>query len=77
MAIRNSRNNDLQNIKQKTKHRATQTPLKAGGELECSRRVNSSCFTCGTRPGSMDDTVVKYSSRCVAVHTDKYAMCMY
>ena len=32
----------------KTKDRVTQTPLKAGGELRCSRRVNSSCSTSGT-----------------------------
>jgi hypothetical protein len=31
------KNNDLQNIAQKTKDRATQTPLKSGGELlKCS-----------------------------------------
>ena len=29
------RNNDLQNITQKTKHRATRTPRKTGGELWC------------------------------------------
>jgi len=32
-------NNDLQNSKQKTKDRATRTPLKTGGELRCSGRV--------------------------------------
>ena len=32
-------NNDLQNITQKTKDRVTQTPLKTGGELRCSRDV--------------------------------------
>ena len=35
----------LQNITQKTKDRATQTPLKTGGECSCSGRVSSSCFT--------------------------------
>ena len=44
-------NNDLQlqNITQKTKDRATRTPLKTGGELRCYRRVSSSCSTCDTR----------------------------
>jgi hypothetical protein len=38
-------NNDLQNTTQKTKGRATHTSLKTGGELRCSGRVGSSCFT--------------------------------
>jgi hypothetical protein len=44
-------NNDLQSIAQKTKDRATRTPLETGGELICSGRVNrsSSCSTSGTR----------------------------
>jgi hypothetical protein len=29
--------NDVQNTTQKAKHLATQTPLKIGGELRCSR----------------------------------------
>jgi hypothetical protein len=33
----------------KTNDRATQTPLKTGGELKCSRRVGSSCSICGAR----------------------------
>jgi hypothetical protein len=37
-------NNDQQNI-YKTKDRVTWTPLKTGGELRCSGRVDSSCFT--------------------------------
>ena len=41
-------NSDLQNITQKTKYRAIQTPLKIGGELRYSGRVSSSCSTCGT-----------------------------
>ena len=41
-------NNDLQNITQKTKDRATAIPLKPGGELGCSGRVNSSYSTSGT-----------------------------
>jgi len=36
-------NNDLQNITQKTKDRATRTPH----DLRCSGRVGSSCSTCG------------------------------
>jgi hypothetical protein len=43
-------NNDLQNITQKTKDRATRTPIKTiEGDLRCSGRVGSSCTTCGTR----------------------------
>jgi hypothetical protein len=33
----------------KTKDRVTRTPLKTGGELRWSERVNSSCSTIGTR----------------------------
>jgi hypothetical protein len=33
----------------KTKDRVTRTPLKTGGKLRCSGRVNSSCSTSGTR----------------------------
>ena len=29
----------------KTKDRVTQTPVKTGGELRCSRKVSSSCST--------------------------------
>jgi len=32
--------NDLQNTTQKTKHWATRTPLKTGGELKCSGGVS-------------------------------------
>ena len=38
-------NNDLQNTTQKPKDRTTRTPLKTGGELMCSGRVNRSCST--------------------------------
>ena len=33
----------------KTKDRVTRTPVKTGGVLRCSERVNSSCSTSGTR----------------------------
>ena len=33
----------------KTKDRVTRTPPKTRGELRCSGRVSSSCFTSGTR----------------------------
>jgi len=33
----------------KTKDRVTQTPLKNGGELGCSRKISSSCSTSGNR----------------------------
>jgi hypothetical protein len=41
-------NNDLQNTTQKTKNWVTQTPLKTGGELICSRMVSNSGSTSGT-----------------------------
>jgi hypothetical protein len=41
-------NNDIQDTTLKTKERATQTPLKTGGELRFSRRVSSSCSTSAT-----------------------------
>jgi len=37
-------NNDLQNITQKTKHRATRTLLKIGDELRCSGTVKLLCL---------------------------------
>ena len=49
MAKRKGTNNDIQNITQKTKDRATRTSLKTGGELMCSERVGSSCSTYATR----------------------------
>jgi hypothetical protein len=33
----------------KAKDRVTRTPLKTGGELRCSGRLSSSCFTSSTR----------------------------
>ena len=42
-------NNDLENSTQKTKHRATRTSIKAGGEFRYPGRVGSTCSTCGTR----------------------------
>ena len=42
-------NNDLRNIKQKIKDRATRNPLNIGGELRCSGRSSISCSTCGIR----------------------------
>jgi hypothetical protein len=40
---------DLQNITQKTKDRATRTPLKTGGELRCSGSVSRNYSTYVTR----------------------------
>ncbi len=42
-------NNDLQNITQKTKDRATQFPIKTGGELRYPGWVSRYCSTCDTR----------------------------
>ena len=50
------RKKDKKNQQRSTKHthkinnRVTRTPLKSGGELRYTRRVNSSCSTSGTRP---------------------------
>ena len=41
--------NDLQNITQKTKDRATRTHYKPGVKSGAPVRVNSSCSTCDTR----------------------------
>ena len=49
MAKRKRTNNNLQNITQKTKYRATKISLKTGGELRCSGRVRNFCSTCGTQ----------------------------
>jgi len=51
MAKTKSTNNDIQNITQITKDRATWTPLKFVSELKCSWRVSSFCSTCGTPRG--------------------------
>ena len=48
MAKRKRTNKDLQNITHKAKDRATRTPLKSGGILECSGSVGISCSTNGT-----------------------------
>jgi len=40
----------VQNTTQKSKDRATRTPLKTGDQLSCSGRVSSSSSTSGTRP---------------------------
>jgi hypothetical protein len=42
-------NKQRSNNTQKTKDRPKRTPLKTGGELKCSGRVNSSCSTSETR----------------------------
>jgi hypothetical protein len=49
MTKRKRTNNDLQSITQKTKDRATWTPLKTGGELMYSGRISSSWSTWGIR----------------------------
>ena len=41
--------NDLQKHTHKRKERARRTSLQTGGELMCPGRVNSFCFTSGTR----------------------------
>ena len=43
------RTNNIYKHTYKTKDRVTQTPLKTGDELMCSRRVSSFCSTSGTR----------------------------
>jgi hypothetical protein len=46
--VKRKKTNDLQSTTQKTKDRATRTPLKTVSELRCSERVGSSCSTSGT-----------------------------
>ena len=53
-------NNNLQNITQKTKDRATRTPLKPGGELRCTERVNNFCSTCDTRRVTLTNPVISH-----------------
>ena len=43
MTKRKRTNKNLQNTTQKTKARPTRIPLKTGGELKCSGRVDNSC----------------------------------
>jgi hypothetical protein len=45
----NIKKHKLRSTKHKTKDQVTRTPLKYGGELSCSGRVSSSCFTSGAR----------------------------
>ena len=49
MDKRKRTSNDLQNSTHTPNDGDTRTPLKTGGELRCSGRVSSSCFTSGTR----------------------------
>ena len=49
----------------KTKGRVTQTLLRAAGELRCSGRVNSSCFTTGTRGVNLITNPVLSHKRCL------------
>jgi hypothetical protein len=49
MAKRKRTKKDIQHTMNKTKDRATRTPLKTGSELRCSGRVSSSCSTWDTR----------------------------
>ena len=51
MTKRKRTNDDQQNITQKTKHRATRTPLKTVDELRCYGRV--SCVNDNSLPASM------------------------
>ena len=43
----------------KTKDRVTRTPLKNEGELRCSGRLNSSCFSSGTSFVTKLDDIVQ------------------
>ena len=51
-------NNYLQNTAQKTKDRATRTPIKTGDELRYSGRVSSSCSTTVTHGVTLDTNTV-------------------
>jgi hypothetical protein len=63
MIKRKRTNNDLQYITQKTKDRATRTPLKTGSELRCPRRASGSCSTSGTRRVTLVKHSVKLRER--------------
>jgi hypothetical protein len=49
MPLQDEKTGPSSSWKEKTKDQATRTSLKAGDELSCSGRDNSSCPTCGTR----------------------------
>jgi len=51
----------LQSTTQKTKNRATRTPLTTGGKFSCSRTVSSSCSTSDTcRVTLVTNTVINH-----------------
>ena len=53
--------NEQQNTTNKTKDRATRTPIKTRDELRCSERVGRSCSTCGI-PRVTLLTFIRYKS---------------
>ena len=69
-------NNDIQNITQETKDRATLTPLKTGGELGYSGRVSSFRSTCGTCPVTLSRPLINecriYIDSCIRTGQIKY-----
>ena len=57
-------NSDPQNNTHKTKDRVAQTPIKTGGELMCSGRVNSSCSISDThRVNLVTNLVINHERR--------------
>jgi hypothetical protein len=86
MIKRKRTNNDLQYITQKTKDRATRTPLKTGSELRCPRRASGSCSTSVTlvKHSVISDriviTIVSFNffflfSRYIIQHQEKRVLC--
>ena len=65
-------NNDIQDTTLKTKERATQTPLKTGGELRFSRRVSSSCSTSATHCVTfVTNPVISHEWRKIVIKTNR------
>ena len=62
-------NNDLLNITQKTKDRATRTPLKTGGDCRFFARVCSFCSTCGTRHVTIPVTIDEWGMELIVLTT--------
>ena len=56
----------------KTKDRVTRTPLKTGGELRCSGRVSSSCYTSDTRRVALvTNPVISHDKRNITIRASQ------
>jgi hypothetical protein len=59
----NKHDNRTNNYLQKTKDWPTRPPLKTGGELMCSGRVGSSCYTSNTRRVNVNQTETRNQNK--------------